>query len=351
MLSSTIESHFNIQHVKELLRYQKTEKRLIFRANIVLLNGYYQLSNKIICCRIGAPAKTVKNWISRAEKYGIIGLRDEPRSGRPLVFNPEIHAKVIHLATHPPYDDELQGFSTISSPLISWVMQHRHWVDSISPETIRKILRRHRLQVHRVTYWKTSHDPNFLEKMSTIVNYYLHPPPGKLIICVDEMPSIQALERIEHPLTSIGQIRRIEFEYKRHGTMNLFAAFNVQNGAVFGEMSQQKKHSDFLKFMKNVDRYFKYPAMMVIVDNYKTHNHQLVKEWIENQQGRIEFVFTPYHGSWLNQVEIWFGILKRCCLRHTSFKDTEELSTRIIQFMATWNNNFAKPFNWKFSGW
>ena len=164
MISSNSVSHVDIQHFKELLRYQKTETRLIFRATIVLLNGYYQLSNKLICSIMGTTTKTVNKWISRAEKYGIIGLRDEPRSGRPLVFNPAIHAKVIHLATHPPYDDELQGFSTISSTLISWVMQHRHWVDSISHETIRKILRKHRLQVHRVTYWKTTHDPNLVEK-------------------------------------------------------------------------------------------------------------------------------------------------------------------------------------------
>ena len=110
------------------------------------------------------------------------------------------------------------------------------------------------------------------------------------------------------------------------------------------------RNGDFLRFMKTVDRYFNYPDMTVIVDNYTTHNQQLVKEWIANQQGRIELVFIPYHGSWLNQVEIWFGVLKRCCLKHTSFKNTEDLSSRIMQFNATWNNNFAKPFKWKFSG-
>jgi transposase len=230
-------------------------------------------------------------------------------------------------------------------------MEHRQWVDSISHETVSRILRNHRLQVHRVKYWKTSHDPNFLEKMRVIVSHYLNPPPGKLIISVDEMPSIQALERIAQPTINPGKVRRIEFEYKRHGTVNLFAALNVKSGEVFGETKQNKKHADFLSFMKNVDAFCNYQQMIVIVDNYKTHNHQLVKEWIKQQDGRIEFVFTPYHGSWLNQIEIWFGILRRYCLKHTSFTSIDELSDKMLNFITSWNKNFAHPFKWKFVGW
>lgn len=333
------------------MRYQKTEKRLAFRANIALL-GCYQLPEKAIAAELGTTVKTVSKWLARTHQYGIVGLRDEPRTGRPQIFNLEIQAKVIHLATHPPFDDDLAGFSNISSWLIAWVMEHRQWVDSISQETVRQILRNHRLQVHRVKYWKTSTDPHFLEKMRTIVGLYLNPPPGKLIISVDEMPSIQALERIAVSKTvAPGKPRRIEFEYKRHGTRNLFAALNVKTGEVFGETSAEKKHQDFFNFMKNVDSYWNYQNMIVVVDNYKTHNHHVIKEWLKQQNRRIHFAFTPYHGSWLNQIEIWFGILRRYCLKHVSFKNTKELDCKLLQFIDTWNKNFAHPFKWTFTGW
>jgi transposase len=279
-------------------------------------------------------------------------LRDGHRSGRPSIFNPAIHAKVIYLAANPPFDDELKGFSNITSELIAWVMQQRQWVDSISRETIRNILRTHRLQVHRVKYWKTSTDPNFLEKMRRIVELYLHPPTDTLIICVDEMPTLQALERIEHAKgCSSGKLRRVEFEYKRHGTTNLFAALDVTSGQLYGETKETKKHLDFLSFMENVDAHWNYQQMKVIIDNYSTHKHQLVKEWIKNQNGRIEFVFTPFHGSWLNQIEIWFGILRRYSLKNVSVKSVEELNSLILAFIDTWNKNFAHPFKWKFKGW
>lgn len=333
------------------MRYQKTQKRLAFRASILLLNQHHRLNHEI-AARLGTTNKTVTKWINRVQAFGTAGLTDLHRSGHPRLFNVDIQSKVIYLATHPPFEEELKGFSTISSELISGVMAKNQWVESISRETVRKMLRSQRLRVHRVKYWKTSNDPNFLEKMRIIVDLYLNPPPGTLIICVDEMPTLQALERIEHQWQAIpGKIRRIEFEYKRHGTTNLFAAFNTQDGQVYGETKPSKKHADFLAFMKNVDAHWNYSNMKVIVDNYKTHNHHLVKEWIAAQNKRIEFVFTPYHGSWLNQIEIWFGILRRYCLKHASFKDVDALNEKLLDFIATWNKNFAHPFKWKFKGW
>ena len=336
---------------QELLRYQKTEKRLIFRAQIALLSQR-NLSNEAIATVLGTTPKTVSKWQNRTARFGIIGLRDESRSGRPKTIDAAIQAQVIHLASHPPFDKELAGFSTISLRLVSWVMEHRQWAKSISPETVRQILRHHRLQVHRVKYWKTPTDPNFVEKMQAIVDLYINPPTGKLIVCVDEMPSVQALERIgvSQPMAP-GKPRRMEYEYKRHGTTNLLAAFNIRDGQVFGKTYAEKKHPDFFDFMKKVDAHWGYQDMIVIVDNYKTHNHQIIKEWRQQQNDRIQFVFTPYHGSWLNQIEIWFGIVRRHCLRHANFTSLEELNLTLLQFIATWNEHFAHPFKWRFAGW
>lgn len=335
----------------ELLRYQRTEKRLVFRANIALL-GQRQCSTTAITTLLGTTHKTVSKWLNRTMQFGIIGLRDDPRSGRPKIITPEIQAKVIHLTTHPPYDKELAGFSNISPRLVAWVMMHRGWAKSISHEAIRQILLKDRLRVHRVKYWKTPTDPNFIEKMEVILDLYVHPPSDKIIVCVDEMPSIQALERIGSSVAMApGKPRRLEYEYKRHGTINLFGALNIGDGEAFGKTSETKKHKDFLDFMLEVDRHWGYQKMIVIVDNYSTHCHHVVKEWLNQQNGRIQFVFTPYHGSWLNQIEIWFGILKRYCLKHTSFKNLDELECKLAQFITTWNLHFAHPFKWKFAGW
>ena len=347
----TGQTQFDVRSFQELLRYQKTEKRLIFRAQIALLSQR-NLSNEAMATVLGTTSKTVSKWQNRTARFGIIGLRDEPRSGCPKTIDAAIQAKVIHLASHPPFDKELAGFSTISLRLVSWVMERRQEVPSISYETVRHILRHHHLQVHRVKYWKTSTDPNFDAKMKAIVDLYVNPPAGKLIVCVDEMPSLQALERIgaSQPMAP-GRVRRLEYEYIRHGTTNLLAAFNASNGDVFGETRAEKKHADFFDFMQKVDAHWGYQEMIVIVDNYKTHNHQVIKDWLKQQNGRIKFVFTPYHGSWLNQVEIWFGIARRYCLRHASFTSVEELNCKLMQFIATWNEHFAHPFKWKFAGW
>lgn len=337
--------------IRALFRYQKTEKRLLFRANIVRL-GQQELSNTTIATALGTTPKTVTKWLSRANAFGIIGLRDEPRCGAPKTVTPEIQSKVIYLATHPPYEAELAGFSNISLRLLSWLMMQRGWSASLSHETIRQILLKDRLQVHRVKYWKTPTDPNFLEKMNAIVQLYINPPSDKLIICVDEMPSIQALERIGPSVAmKSGKPRRREYEYKRHGTTNLFAAFNIADGHVFGNTSQKKKHPDFLDFMTKVDKHWGYQNMTIIVDNYKTHNHKVIQSWLEQQNGRIEFVFTPFHGSWLNQIEIWFGILRRYCLKHSSFSNLVELTQKLTHFIETWNCNFTHPFKWRFAGW
>jgi transposase len=345
------QTQLDLRPFQELLRYQKIEKRLIFRTQIALLSQRDQ-SKEAIATVLRTTSKTVAKWQTRTARFGIIGLRDEPRSGRPKIIDAEIQAKVIHLATHLPYKEELLGFSTMSLRLVSWVMEQRKWTESISHEAVRQILRDHRLQVHRVKYWKTSTDPNFAEKMKAIVDLYINPPSGKLVVCVDEMPSVQALERIgaSQPMAP-GKPRRMEYEYKRHGTTNLLAAFNISDGHVFAETYAEKKHPDFFDFMKKVDAHFGYEDMIVIVDNYKTHNHQVIKEWRQQQNGRIQFVFTPYHGSWLNQIEIWFGIVRRHCLRHANFTSLEELKLKLLQFIATWNEHFAHPFKWKFAGW
>jgi len=347
------QTQLDLRPFQKLLRYQKTEKRLIFRTQIALLSQSRKAgSTAAIATVLGTTSKTVAKWQTRVARFGIIGVRDEPRLGRPKIIDVAMQAKVIHIATHPPYQEELVGFSTISLRLVSWVMEHRQWAKSISHETVRQILRDHRLQVHRVKYWKTSTDPNFAEKMKAIVELYVNPPTGKLIVCVDEMPSVQALERIgaSQPMAP-GKPRRMEYEYKRHGTTNLLAAFNISDGHVFGETSAEKKHPDFFDFMKKVDAHWGYQEMIVIVDNYSTHNHQVIKEWRQQQNGRIQFVFTPYHGSWLNQIEIWFGIVRRHCLRHANFTSLKELNLKLLQFIATWNEHFAHPFKWKFAGW
>ena len=194
--------------------------------------------------------------------------------------------------------------------------------------------------------WCVSTDPEFAAKAADIVGLYLNPPENALVISIDEKPSIQALERAHgYVQTDSGKIvRGFKSTYKRHGTLNLFAALEVVTGAVHGKTTRYKKRVDFLAFMDEVlaelpgDR-----EIHVIMDNYCIHKKNEL--WLAAHPN-VFFHFTPTSASWLNMVEIWFGLLTRKSLRGASFKDTEQLRQAIEDFIAVYNPT-AKPFVWR----
>ena len=215
-----------------------------------------------------------------------------------------------------------------------------------SVHAVWRILRKEGICLQRQRSWCVSTDPQFAVKAADIVGLYLNPPENALVISMDEKPSIQALERTTgYVETDNGKIvRGFKSTYKRHGTLNLFAALRVATGQITSQITTTKRREDFLGFMDAIIA--ETPAdneLHVILDNYCTHKR--CDAWLA-QHPNVHFHFTPTSASWLNQVEIWFGILSRKALRGASFKSIEDLRQAIEDFVAAYNPS-ASPFRWR----
>jgi len=202
------------------------------------------------------------------------------------------------------------------------------------------------LKPHRTETYKLSPDPLLIEKVRDIVGLYLNPPDRALVLCVDEKPQIQALNRTA-PLLPMrpGQVERRTHDYRRHGTTSLFAAFDVKTGKVIGKTQRRHRAIEFRKFLDHVDAAV--PADLdvhLIMDNYSTHKAPIIKAWLAKRP-RYHVHFTPTYASWLNQVERWFAGLEAKQLRrgvHTSVRMLEAAITAYIDA----SNDATKPFIW-----
>jgi transposase len=215
-----------------------------------------------------------------------------------------------------------------------------------SVHAVWRVLRQQGICLQRQRSWCVSTDKEFAAKAADIVGLYLDPPAKAIVLSVDEKPSIQALERkTGYVETDSGKIvRAYKSTYKRHGTLNLFAALRVATGEVKTAFTQRKRREEFLQFMDQiVEESLSEQELHVILDNYCTHKK--CDAW-RAQHLNVHFHFTPTSASWLNQVEIWFGILSRKALRGLSAKSTTELRQAIEAFIVAYGKH-AKPFKWR----
>jgi transposase len=283
-----------------------------------------------------SPA-TIMRWKGRFIDKGLEGIYDIPRSGRPTIINPAFKKAVFKKLEEPPPS----GFSQWDGVLLSQEL-------GFSKHAIWKLLRRERICLARKRSWCISTDPEFASKAADVVGLYISPPENALVICVDEKPNIQILERrTGYVLSSDGRlIRGIESTYKRNGTVNLFAALNVANGLIHAKVTppEEKTKKGFIAFMDEL--LSDLPSGVeyhVIMDNHSIHKRHWV--WMQNHPN-VYFHYTPTSASWLNMVEIWFGILTRKSLRNSSFENSVQLSKHIEAFIAAYNQT-ATPFTWR----
>ena len=222
---------------------------------------------------------------------------------------------------------------------------------SLSESEIGRILRNVDFRPHQVRLWLHSPDPEFRPKVARICDLYLSPPPGAHVVCVDEKTCIQALSR-KHPMrrAAPGAPGRFEFEYKRHGTLTLLAAFDVRRGTVFGQCRERRTAADLDDFMRALARRYPKGEVWIVWDNLNIHCGAAWERFAVEHGGRFHFAYTPKHASWINQVEIWFGILQRRVLALGDFASRDELAERIDGFIAHWNRCEAHPFRWTFRG-
>jgi transposase len=261
---------------------------------------------------------------------------------------------VIAAACRSPADFGLQrslwDHATLAHALISAGL-----VRSVSPRTVGRILQDAEIKPHHVKMWCHSDDPNYQEKMQAIVDLYVHLPKGQPVLSIDEKTGMQALShrRTLKP-ASHGRRPRQDFEYRRNGTRCLFACFNVGTGRVLGRCTTTRTREDFLSFLDEVASVYRQAQVHLIMDNLNTHRDtqqgDFMTRWNQRHGRRFVFHYTPTHGSWLNQVELWFCVLSRRILRYAEFRSPDELVAAIERFIREWNETDAHPFRWTYEG-
>ena len=322
---------------KVLDRYVRrgtTAQHLALRARIVLGCAGGQ-ENKVVARHLHVTPHTVGKWRKRFIRDRLDGLLDEPRPGAPrLIGDDKVEALVVETLESTP------------RAATHWSTRLMAKKAGISRSSVSRIWRAFGLQPHRTETFQLSKDPLLVEKVRDIVGLYMSPPDRALVLCVDEKSQIQALDRTQ-PLLPMqpGQAARGTHDYMRHGTTTLFAALDVATGNVLGECYGRHRAIEFRKFLDRIDEAV--PAGLdvhLILDNYSTHKTPATKRWL-SKRPRYHLHFTPTHGSWLNLVERWFGLLTQRQIKRGAHRSVVALKKAIKEFLDA-NNDDPKPFVW-----
>ena len=318
--------------LKRLVRSKLTSVRLAQRARIVQLAAD-GLQNKDIAAQLGVGRVQVARWRERYTQSRLAGIeRDLPRGAPKGSVNV---ARLVELTTQsqPKAATHWSTRKMAAELGVSAASVSRHW-------------RANGLKPHLVRGFKVSRDPKFVEKLEDIVGLYLSPPEHALVLCCDEKSQVQALDRTQPGLPlKKGRAATMTHDYKRNGTTTLFAAMNVLDGQVIAQCQQRHRHTEWLKFLKQIDRETpKDKTLHLIVDNYATHKHPVVQAWLAKHP-RFHMHFTPTSASWLNMVERFFRDITTDRLRRGVFTSVSELVTAIDEYIAHHNTN-PKPFIW-----
>lgn len=287
-----------------------------------------------IAASLGLRPATVSKWRKRWAASGLGGLSDAPRPGAKIVYGPEAERRVLAKLDEPPPS----GYATWNGTLLARALGY-------SADFIWRVLRKHRIALQRRRSWCVSTDPEFASKAADVVGLYLAPPENAVVLCVDEKPHIQALERTQGylKLPDGRAMTGYSHEYKRNGTTTLFAALEVATGQVLAGHFQRRRRVEFLEFMNQVIANYPDRDIHVILDNLSTHKPKR-DGWL-SRHPNVHFHYTPTHASWLNQIEVWFSILSRHALRSASFANVRQLRQAIDRFIAAYNET-AAPFEW-----
>lgn len=296
-----------------------------------------------IARRAGTTKPTASLWIGRYEQGGIGALEDRRPTGRPPSVSGRVRSRIIALTRSSPPEET--GLTHWSSREMARYLK-RHEGISVSHNFISELWLENDLRPHRQGTFKISTDPDFAAKVVDVVGLYLDPQAGAVVLSVDEKTQVQALSRTQPMLPlDFGKAEKRTHDYKRHGTTNLFAALNVLTGVVKGRCFDRRRTGEFLSFMNAAIRgYPKSREIHVILDNLSTHSNPAVDEWLAKHPN-VKFHFTPKGGSWINQIETFFGIITRQAIRRGDFKSVAHLIKKINDYIEHWNED-SRPFEW-----
>lgn len=318
-----------------LSRGRALPARLVTRAKIILLAAK-GLSNQSIAAELGIDRKNVARWRNRFATDRLAGIEHErPGRGRPAGKRKRHARRIVETTLHEtPKNATHWSVRTLAAHL------------RVSPSMVQRVWRTHQLAPHRVRTFKLSRDKRFIEKLVDVVGLYLRPPEHALVLSVDEKSQIQALDRTQPGLPiKKGRCGTMTHDYKRNGTTTLFAALEMASGKLIGTCMKRHRHQEWLKFLRLIDT--QTPPELdlhLIADNYGTHKHARVKDWLEKHP-RFHMHFVPTSSSWLNMVERWFREITTKRIRRGSFGNVQVLEKAIHDYIAAHNEN-PKPLVW-----
>jgi len=286
------------------MRSSKTELRLVERARVILLASS-GLSGKEIALKMKTREARISKWLRRFAQDRMAGLSDSVRSGEKRRKYTSLTEERILKALDEPAPP---GYSRWNGRLLA-----KH-LGNVSKDQVWRVMRKHDLHLERRQSWCVSTDPEFSRKAADVVGLYLNPPQNALVLCVDEKPCIQALERAQGwiRLPNGRALTGFAHEYKRHGTTTLFAALEVATGLVHSGHYRRRRRREFLDFMNELVSIYPGKELHVVLDNLNTHKPK-ENRWLKTHPN-VHFHFIPTHSSWLNQIECWFSILSRAAL-------------------------------------
>ena len=325
------------EELERRVRSVKTSKRDSLRAEIILLRAEGK-SQKEVAKQLGVSHVCVSKWTRRFIEKGLEGLKDLPGRGHKSSIPPEKIEQVITRVTQPP------------PGRTRWTVRTMAKAVGISRHSVHQIWKKNDIKPHLVKTFKISKDPDFEKKFWDVIGLYLDPPDKALVLCCDEKSQCQALERTQPCLPlGIGHIRTKTHDYIRHGTITLFAALNYLDGKIISRTEKRHTHVEYLRFLKQIERETpKNFDLHLIVDNYCTHKHRKVKDWL-NRHPRFHIHYTPTSSSWLNLVERFFADLTNDVIRDGSFNSVRQLVQNIEAYLAE-RNLSPKRYKWRAEG-
>jgi transposase len=309
--------------------------REVQRARL-LLGAAAGKTNQAISQETGLGWRSVGMWRRRFINERLAGLEDRPRPGKPRSYTAADRLKVIETACTQKPDGETH-----------WSVRTLAKATGVGRDTVHQILRQANLKPHQVGNFSRSPDPDFVAKVVDVVGLYLHPPEHAVVVCVDEKTQVQALDRTQ-PLLPMrpGQIERHTHDYRRNGTVQLYAALEVHAGRAIPRIEERHRSKEFIAFMNQLLRAYPSGELHVILDNVKSHDSKEVREWHKRPSNkRAVFHFIPTYSSWMNLAEVLFNLLQAKVLRRGVFSSKRVLVSAIMDYIEKFNKE-GRVFQW-----
>ena len=309
--------------------------RRVQRARALLLAAEGKTSTAI-AQEVDLTRRMVSQWRQRFAESGLDGLVDQPRSGRPRIYTHDARLRVIETACGETPPGETH-----------WSVRNLAQATGVGRGTVHRILQENRLKPHRIGTFSQSSDPDFVAKVIDVVGLYMNPPENAVVLCVDEKTQVQALDRTQPMLPMRpDQIERQSHDYKRHGTVQLYAALEVHAGQVIPRVEDRHRSREFVAFMKQIARAYPQGEIHVILDNVSTHRSDEVRIWhAQKRNRRIVFHFIPTYSSWLNLVEVLFNLVQAKVIRRGRFASKEDLTAKLLAYIHHFNRQ-KRIFRW-----